>query len=135
MERFTREVQSPGVLVRDAVIFYIKLAVDGAKDLILVQVALLAFCIDLVMMLGAGRRRSFFYRVMEIGERFDLWLNLYMPSKGAHTNPDGLFGESRAGDDTFLGEFEELVRRGPEPVVRTAGAASAPAAGALPRER
>ena len=126
MERFTREVQSPGVLVRDAVIFAIKLAIDGAKDLVLVQVALLAFCIDLVLMLGVGRRRSFFYRVMEIGERFDLWLNLYMPSKGANSNPDGLFGESRAGDDTFLGEFEELVRRGPEPV-RPAGVAAGPA--------
>ena len=126
MERFTREVQSPGVLVRDAVVFAIKLAIDGAKDLVLVQVALLAFCIDLVLMLGAGRRRSFFYRVMEIGERFDLWLNLYMPSKGAHNNPDGLFGESRAGDDTFLGEFEELVRRGPEPVRPAGAAAGAP---------
>jgi len=38
--------------------------------------------------------------------------------RSAH-NPDGLFGESRAGDDTFLGEMEELVRRGPEPVVAT----------------
>jgi hypothetical protein len=128
MDRFTREVQSPGVLVRDALIFYLKLLIDGAKDLVLVQVALLAFCIDLVLMLGTGRRRSFFYRVMELGERFDLWLNLYMPSKGAHANPDGLFGESRAGDDTFLGEFEELVRRGPEPQP------AAPAVAAVPRQ-
>ena len=130
MERFTREVQSPGVLVRDAVIFFIKLAIDGAKGLVLVQVALFAFCVDLVLMLGAGKRRSFFYRVMEMGERFDLWLNLYTPSKGAQSNPDGLFGESRAGDDTFLGEFEELVRRGPEPVVRPA-AATGPTASSL----
>ena len=125
MDRMTREVQSPGVLFRDFILFYIKLLVDGAKDLILVQVALFAFCIDLVLMIGIGRRRSFFYRVLEIGERFDLWLNLYVPSKTARHNPDGLFGESRAGDDTFLGEMEELVRRGPEPVV----------AAGLPRRR
>ena len=134
MDHYPTEVPSPGVLVRDALIFYIKLLVDGAKDLVLVQIALLAFCVDLVLMLTTGRRRSFFYRVMEIGERFDLWLNLYTPSRRARHNADGLFGESRAGDDTFLGEFEELVRRGPEPVVHPAGAASAPAAGRLPRQ-
>ncbi|MFL5541993.1 MAG: hypothetical protein ACJ8J0_23600 [Longimicrobiaceae bacterium] len=127
MDRLTREAQSPGVLFRDFMLFYVKLLVDGAKDLVLVQVALLAFCIDLVLMIGIGRRRSFFYRVLEIGERFDLWLNLYVPSKTARHNPDGLFGESRAGDDTFLGEMEELVRRGPEP------APPPPAVAGMPR--
>lgn len=128
MDRF-REVQSPRVLFRDFLLFYIKLLVDGAKDLVLVQVALLAFCLDLVLMIGVGRRRSFFYRVLEIGERFDLWLNLYNPARAARHNPDGLFGESRAGDDTFLGEMEELVRRGPEP------AAPPPAVAGMPRGR
>lgn len=130
MERFTKEVQSPGVLVRDALIFAIKLVIDWAKDLVLIQAALLAVCVDLIMMLGLGKRRSFFYRVLEIGERVDLWLNLYNPSQGAHGNPDGLFGESRAGDDTFLGEMEELVRRGPEPAARPAG--PAPSVAGLP---
>jgi|tagenome__1003787_1003787.scaffolds.fasta_scaffold20919801_4 hypothetical protein len=131
MDRFTKEVQSPGVLMRDALIFAIKLVIDWAKDLVLIQAALLAVCVDLIMMLGLGKRRSFFYRVLEIGERVDLWLNLYGASQGAHGNPDGLFGESRAGDDTFLGEMEELVRRGPEPAARPAGPASPTAA--LPR--
>ena len=133
MDRSVREVQSPGVLFRDFLLFYVKLLVDGAKDLVLVQVALLAFCLDLVLMIGVGRRRSFFYRVLEIGERFDLWLNLYDPSKKAGNDPDGLFGVSRAGDDTFLGEMEELVRRGPEPPVRPAG--PAPQVAGLPRQR
>jgi hypothetical protein len=131
MDRFTKEVQSPGVLMRDALIFAIKLVIDWAKDLVLIQAALLAVCVDLIMMLGLGKRRSFFYRVLEIGERVDLWLNLYSPSQGAHGNPDGLFGESRAGDDTFLGEMEELVRRGPEPAARPAG--PAPSVAGLPR--
>lgn len=133
MDRLTREAQSPGVLIRDFLIFYIKLLVDGAKDLAFLQLALFACCLDLVLMIAVGRRRSFFYRVLEIGERFDLWLNLYTPSKGAAHNADGLFGESRAGDDTFLGGMEELVRRGPEPASRPAGPRS-PVAG-LPRQR
>ncbi|HVG45689.1 MAG TPA: hypothetical protein VM890_13205, partial [Longimicrobium sp.] len=101
--------------------------------LALVQAALLALCLDLVLMIAFKRRRSFFYRVLEVGERFDLWLNLYGPLKGARDNPDGLFGASRAGDDTFLGEMEELVRRGPEPAARPAG--PVPAAAGLPRRR
>jgi hypothetical protein len=125
MDEFAREAQTPGVLIRDFLIFYIKLLIDGAKDLVFLQLALIAFCLDLILMIALGRRRGLFYRVLEIGERFDLWLNLYNPSKGAQHNPDGLFGESRAGDDTFLGEMEELVRRGPEPVVATG----------LPRQR
>ena len=127
MDRFARDAQSPGVLFRDFVLFYVKVLVDGAKDLVLLQVALLAFCIDLVLMIGVGRRRSFFYRVLEISERFDLWLNLYNPARKARHDPDGLFGVSRAGDDTFLGEMEELVRRGPEP------ATPPPAVAGMPR--
>ena len=133
MDRFTREVHSPGVLVRDALIFVVKLVIDWAKDLVLIQAALIAVCLDLILMLAFKRRRSFFYRVLEIGERFDLWLNLYGPSRGAPHNPDGLFGESRAGDDTLLGEIEELVRRGPEPAARPAG--PAPSVAGLPRRR
>jgi hypothetical protein len=133
MHHFTKEAQSPGVLMRDFILFYIKLLVDGAKDLVLVQIALFAFCLDMILMLTVGRKRSFFYRVLELGERFDLYLNLYTPSQGAGANPDGLFGESRAGDDTFLGEMEELVRRGPEPAARPA--APAPAVAGLPPRR
>jgi hypothetical protein len=119
-----REVHSPGVLVRDFGLFYLKLLIDGAKDVVLIQVGILAFCVDIILMVLTGRKRSFFYAVLEMGERFDLWLNLYTPARGAGRNPDGLFGESRAGDDTFLGEMEELVRRGPEPVARPAAAAA-----------
>lgn len=107
-----RHVSSPGVLVRDAVIFYIKVVLDGLLDVVLIQVGLLAFCIDLIFMLFTGSRRSrFFYSVLALGERADLWLNLYGAAKGAGANPDGLFGESRAGDDTLLGELELLARK------------------------
>lgn len=122
-----REAPSPGVLIRDFLLFYAKLLIDGLKDLAVVQLGILAFCIDLILMLTIGRRRrSFFYTVLELSERFDLWLNLYKPASGAHGNAQGLFGESRAGDATFLGEVEELVRGGPEPVRRPAAGTAGP---------
>jgi hypothetical protein len=128
-----RRAHSPGVLARDFAIFYLKLLIDGVKGVVLIQVGILAFCVDMILMLLTGTKRSFFYAVLELGERFDLWLNLYKPAQRAGANPDGLFGESRAGDNTFLGAMEELVRRGPEPVVRTAGAAASSAGPGLPR--
>ncbi|HEU0051741.1 MAG TPA: hypothetical protein VFQ39_01145 [Longimicrobium sp.] len=115
-----REGVSPGVLIRDLIIFYIKLALDGLKGVVLVQVSIAAALVDLVF--GGRRRGRFFYRVLNAAERFDLWLNLYGPSSRAGANPDGLFGESRAGDDTLLGEIEELVRRNPEAAARPASA-------------
>ena len=104
-----REVPAAKVVARDFLIFYIKLLVDGAKGVVLLQLALLAVVVDLIFMIVAGSRRSFFYMVLEVAERFDLWLNLYRPSRHAGENRDGLFGESVAGSGSFLGEVEELV--------------------------
>lgn len=103
---------SPGVLFRDFAIFHIKLLLDGLKGVALFQAGIVAFCLDMLLMLVTGKRRSrFFYTVLNWGERADLWLNLYGASRRAADNPDGLFGESRAGDDTLLGELEDLVRK------------------------
>jgi hypothetical protein len=112
MKMIEDRVTSPGVLVRDYLIFVVKLLLDGFKDVVMLQVTVVAFALDLILMIFGGSRRSrFFYSVLALGERIDLWLNLHGAARRAGHNPDGLFGESRAGDDTLLGEIEELVRR------------------------
>jgi hypothetical protein len=115
---------SRGVLIRDMLIFHMKLWMDGFKGVVLLQASLVIGLADLVF--GGRRRGRFFYKMLSAAERFDLWLNLYNPSRRAGANADGLFGESRAGDDTLLGELEELVRRGEEPAARPAGPARMP---------
>jgi hypothetical protein len=100
------------VLLRDLVIFQVKLALDGIKDVVLSPLSIVATLLDLV--LGPPASGPRLYRVLRIGERFDLWLNLYRPAVHAGVNPDGLWGESRAGDDTLLGRLEQWGR-GPEP--------------------
>lgn len=114
------------VLIRDVVIFYIKLGIDGLKGLVLVQAGILAFCIDLLTrMLGLRMRTKLFYRLMELGERLDLWLNLYGAAHGR--TAEGLFGGSRAGDPTFIGGIEELVKRRREaPEAAPVGVGGAP---------
>ncbi|HEX5725087.1 MAG TPA: hypothetical protein VFX98_06450 [Longimicrobiaceae bacterium] len=116
----------PGVLIRDFLIFKLKLIMDGLKDLALIQVSIVVFFVDLIF--GGRRRGRLFYGLIHLSERFDLWLNLHGASRHAARNPDGLFGESRAGDDTLLGELEEMVRR-------AEAAERVPAAGRAPIRR
>jgi hypothetical protein len=101
------------VLFRDLFIFQFKLVLDGFKDAAVIPLSVVAVVIDLFV--GGPRRGRVFYGLMRAGERFDRWLNLHGAARAAARNPDGLFGESRAGDDTLLGEIEALVR-GPEQV-------------------
>jgi hypothetical protein len=99
------------VILRDLVIFQVKLFIDGLKDVVLLPASLVAALIDLVF--PGPRPGRFFYVLLRAGERFDRWLSLYGPSLQASAAMDGLFGTSRAGSETMLGELEELVR-GPE---------------------
>lgn len=96
------------ILLRDLLIFQVKLVLDGLKDIVLVQLTIAAALFDLL--LGRAGRPLLFYRVLRFSERFDLWLNLYGAAEGAEQNADGLFGESAAGSRSFLGKLEQLVR-------------------------
>lgn len=108
-------VAERNVTLRDFVIFQIKLALDGLKDLVLMQVSVFAIVIDLIS--GKGRKPRWFYSVVRFSERFDQWLNLYgaVQRMEAGEDSDGLFGASEAGSDSLLGEIEEMVRGGDEP--------------------
>lgn len=103
---------SRGVLIRDYLIFATKLAIDGAKDTALIFLSSAAVIIDLIL----GRKeKRLFYTVMRLGERFDLWLNLHGALAKSEGTGDGLFGGSRAGSKTMLGQIEQIVRGGDEP--------------------
>ena len=110
------------VSIRDFGIFQLKLAIDGLKDAAVFAMSFVAFTVDLVFK-RHGRRR-FFYKMMRVSERLDLWLNLYGATEGADDNPDGLFGTSAAGSDTLLGQVEQMVRGGDEPKHRKNGMAA-----------
>ena len=97
------------VLIRDLLIFQLKLALDGLKSVALFQLSTVAALLDVFFFWNRSPR--LFYRVLRISEHFDLWLNLYGPSADAERTADGLFGASEAGSDSLLGELESLVRK------------------------
>lgn len=108
-------VASRSVTLRDFVIFQVKLALDGGKDLVAFNLSIVAIVIDFIA--GRGRRPRLFYSVVRMSERFDKWLNLHgvMERLDEGETDDGLFGASEAGSDTLLGQIEQLVRGGDEP--------------------
>ncbi|MGH7446051.1 MAG: hypothetical protein ACRELT_00730, partial [Longimicrobiales bacterium] len=95
------------VLLRDLLIFQVKLLLDGMKDVVLMPVTIVAAAIDIVF---PGRRPGHrFYMVMALGERFDRWLNLFSASDRADASRDGLLGKGRAGRNTMLSEIEGML--------------------------
>ena len=98
---------------RDFVIFGVKLWIDAGKDTVLFFGAIIAFSADLIFRREGDRR--LFYKLMRAGEKFDHYLNLHGALKTADPTKDGLFGASKAGSDTMLGQMEMIVRGGDEP--------------------
>lgn len=98
---------SKWVVLRDLVIFQIKLVLDGMKDLVLAPLSIAAAALDIFF---PGERVGHrFYAVMRVGERFDRWLSLFAAAESAEGSKDGLFGVSRAGANTMLGKLEAMV--------------------------
>ncbi len=113
MQSTNEPSRSRSTLLRDFLIFQLKLLIDGAKDVVLFQLSILAVVVDLVR----GRRRDpgLFYRVLAVSERFDLWLNVHAAAEEAGKGEDGLFGASKAGSPTLVGKLEQMWRGSDEP--------------------
>lgn len=109
----TTTTRTRWIVLRDLLIFQVKLVLDGAKDIVLAPLAFLAAALDIAFPDGAPGHRL--YAVMRIGESFDRWLSLFAAAQKADAYDDGLFGASRAGSDSLLGRLEQLVLGHEEP--------------------
>ena len=108
-------VASRSVTLRDFAIFQMKLFLDGMKDFVAIWLSTGAILLDFIA--GRGKKPRLFYSVVRASERFDKWINLHsvvqrMEETGTD---DGLFGASTAGDDSLIGQIEQLVRGGDTP--------------------
>lgn len=101
------------VVIRDLLIFQVKLLLDGVKDVVLMPASIVAAGLDVVF--PGPQPGRLFYQVLRAGERFDRWLSLFSAGERAQQEREGLFGASRAGADTLLGEIEKLVIGREEP--------------------
>lgn len=97
------------ILLRDLIIFQVKLLLDGLKDIVLSPLAIAAVLWDLVPSRNAPRGRAF-YQILKVGERFDLWLNLYNPTSTQRADHEGLLEAGVHSADSLMGKLEQLAR-------------------------
>ncbi len=111
----TRTTRTRWVILRDLLIFQVKLLLDGAKDILLSPLSLAAAILDILF--PASRPGHRFYAVMRMGEKYDRWLSLFAAADKANAFEDGLFGASRAGSPSMVGRLEQIIigREEPEP--------------------
>ena len=97
-------------LLRDVVVFQIKLGMEAVLDLTLIPVSLVAAGVDLV--LGNWRRPRWFHAVLRFGERCEHRIDLWGV---AHPGADAPVSDV----DAVMHSIESLLRRpgsGPEKV-------------------
>lgn len=67
-------------IVRDVLVFQVKLWLEGLKDFVLMPLSAGAALIDLVF--RSKGRRGALYSVMKLGDRFERWVHLYGALEG-----------------------------------------------------
>lgn len=113
LRSLTPKQKEGAVVVRDLAVFQLKLLIDGLADFVMIWVSLAAAVLDLIAPTEARGKR--FYATMRAAEKFDDWLNLHGAANVALEHPEGLFGASRAGADSLLGQIEKIVLGHEEP--------------------
>ncbi len=89
-------------LVRDVIVFQIKLGLEAALDIMLIPVSLAAAAVDLVF--GNWRRPRWFHTVLRFGERCERRIELW---RVAPTDGD----TSEADVDAVIRSIETLMRQ------------------------
>ena len=81
------ESPSRSKIVRDVLIFQVKLWLEGFKDVALMPLSLGAAIIDLVF--RGSKSKGALYSVMKLGDRFERWVHLYAPLEERESNDPG----------------------------------------------
>ena len=92
-----------GTLIRNAVVFQLKLMADGLRDLVLLPVSLIATVIGLLR--GGDEPEREFLQVIEIGRESEQWINLF-GNHDAGDNPHAV-----ASIDALFTKVEETLKQ------------------------
>jgi hypothetical protein len=97
-------------LLRDVVVFQIKLGMEAVLDITLIPVSLAAAALDLL--LGNWRQPRWFHAVLRFGERCEHWIDLWGSARPGADAPQSEV-------DAVLSNIETLIRNprtGPDKV-------------------
>ena len=89
-------------LIRDVLVFQVKLVIDGLRDVLLSPISIGAALAGIA--LGGERPGRYFYDLLRMGRESDDWINLF----GTRTTGDAL--EGHAGRvDTYFDRIEDAL--------------------------
>lgn len=92
-----------GALIRNTVVFQLKLMADGFRDLLLLPISLIATIIGLLR--GGDEPEYEFNQVIEVGRASEEWINLF----GNHDVPDN--PTAVASIDVLFTKVEETLKQ------------------------
>jgi len=92
-----------GALVRDAVVFQLKLMADGLRDLVLLPLSLVAALAGLIR--GGDEPEREFVEVLELGRKSEAWIDLF----GQHGA--GKEANATASIDALFDKVEKTLKR------------------------
>jgi hypothetical protein len=92
-----------GALVRNSVVFQLKLMADGLRDLALLPVSLIATLVGLLR--GGDEPEREFQQVIELGRASEQWINLF----GSHQAAED--AHAAASIDTLFEKLEETLKQ------------------------
>ena len=73
-------------LIWDVIVFQFKLAADGLRDLLLSPLSIIAAVMGLVA--GGDDPRQYFRRLLRLGRRSEVWINLFGRHRGHGTSDE-----------------------------------------------
>ena len=92
-----------GTLIRNTVVFQLKLMADGLRDLLLLPISLIAAVIGLLR--GGDEPEREFNQVIEVGRDSEQWINLF----GNHEATDNT--NAAASIDALFTKVEETLKQ------------------------
>jgi len=92
-----------GELIRNSVVFQLKLMADGFRDLVLLPVSLIATIIGLLR--GGDQPDREFQQVIQVGRDSEQWINLF----GNHEAPEN--SNAAASIDALFIKVEETLKQ------------------------
>lgn len=99
--------QNPRPLIRQAIVFQLKLGLDALRDIFMSPVSIVLVITDTIM--ANNHQQSYFIRLMRLGKKSDHWINLFDVDLGKAEPKDNEVAADSNVDDWFT-KIEEVIK-------------------------
>jgi hypothetical protein len=99
--------QKPRPLIRQAIVFQLKLGLDALRDVFMSPVSIVLVITDTIM--ANNHQQSYFIRLMRLGKKSDHWINLFDVDLGKTEPRDNKVAADSNVDDWFK-KIEEVIK-------------------------